>query len=169
MFACVDVQYSDAESVAGCVVFEHWSDASPAREIIHTGPAPAEYKPGEFYLRELPSILAVVEKIGAKPSLVIVDGYVWLAPSKMGLGAYVHEALGIPVIGVAKRAFQGATPVEVFRGGSRRPLLVTAAGMAVMTAAQHIKKMHGPYRLPTLLKRADRLCRDAMGVGGVKG
>jgi deoxyribonuclease V len=30
----------------------------------------------------------------------------------------------------------------------------------VQDAAAHIQRMHGPSRLPTLLKRADRLCRE---------
>jgi deoxyribonuclease V len=64
------------------------------------------------------------------------------------------------VIGVAKTRFMRAEPVEtVLRGRSRSPLYVTAVGMDLGEAASHIRAMHGPYRIPTLLKRADQLSR----------
>ena len=96
---------------------------------------------------------------------IIVDGYVWLGPeNRPGLGAHLYEALGkqVPVIGVAKSMFRGATNAEaVLRGRSRRPLYVTAAGMDPVIAAKNIQGMHGPHRIPTLLKRVDQLCRSA--------
>jgi deoxyribonuclease V len=76
----------------------------------------------------------------------------------------LYEALAktVAVIGVAKTQFQSAsTAAAVMRGGSRRPLFVTAAGMELAVAARCIQTMHGPHRLPTLLKRVDRLCREA--------
>jgi deoxyribonuclease V len=47
------------------------------------------------------------------------------------------------------------------RGDSSRPLYVTALGVDVETAAEDVRRMHGRFRLPTMLKRADRLCRDS--------
>jgi deoxyribonuclease V len=68
----------------------------------------------------------------------------------------------VPVIGVAKTAFHASRlAVPVLRGESRRPLLVTTVGVEVHDAAACIQRMHGPSRLPTLLKRVDRLCREA--------
>jgi deoxyribonuclease V len=46
----------------------------------------------------------------------------------------------------------------VVRGGAR-PLHVTALGLDAADAAARVAAMHGPYRLPTLLKRADQLAR----------
>ena len=93
---------------------------------------------------------------------MIIDGYVLLGAQRPGLGAHLHEALGrqVAIIGVAKTKFVRAGPVElVLRGRSRSPLFVTAVGMDVAAAASHIRTMHGPYRIPTLLKRADQLSR----------
>jgi hypothetical protein len=92
---------------------------------------------------------------------VVIDGHVWLRDGQPGLGARLHEALGarIAVIGVAKAAFAGGSAVPVLRGGSSRPLFVTATGMNAHGAAELVRGMHGPHRLPTLLKRADRLAR----------
>ena len=66
----------------------------------------------------------------------------------------------ITVIGVAKTRFARAEPTsEVLRGRGRSPLYVSAVGMDVAEAASHIRAMHGPHRVPTLLKRVDQLSR----------
>ena len=66
----------------------------------------------------------------------------------------------IPVIGVAKRSFEG-TPeqFELYSGESAKPLFVTAVGMTLEEAKAHIVSMHSEHRIPTLLKRVDQLCR----------
>jgi deoxyribonuclease V len=121
------------------------------------------YLPGEFYLRELPPIQAVLGGLGdeGRPGLIIVDGYVDLDPDgRPGLGAYVHADFGVPVIGVAKSAFKPAThAIRVLRGASARPLFVTAAGMPRTTAADLVRQMAGAFRLPDALRRVDALAR----------
>ena len=37
------------------------------------------------------------------------------------------------------------------------------AGMELAAAAGKVERMHGPYRIPTLLKRVDQLCREQTG------
>lgn len=94
MLLAVDVFYTGARAIAGGVAFRHWTDASAVEEVVHVGRAPNAYRPGEFYRRELPSILAVVQECSTPTStLIVVDGYVWLAHSQKGLGAHVHDAL----------------------------------------------------------------------------
>ena len=124
------------------------------------------YQPGEFYLRELPPLRAVLKRL-ERLSLLVVDGYVDLDPGgRPGLGAYAHEAFGVPVIGVAKTAFRGAThAVPVLRGTSVRPVLVTAAGMPRSDAAELVHRMAGRFRIPDALRRADQLARRAVAEG----
>jgi deoxyribonuclease V len=156
--ACADVDYRADETVAACLRFSSFEAVEPSsRQVLFLPPA-APYEPGRFYLRELPPLLAVLQ---GPLDLVVIDGYVWLGPERPGLGAHLHEALGVPVLGVAKTAFQGAAAVPVLRGESRRPLFVTAAGVDVNEAAAWVRGMHGAHRVPTLLKQVDRLCRDA--------
>jgi deoxyribonuclease V len=82
------------------------------------------------------------------------------APYQPGLGAHVHAEFGVPVIGVAKKAFLPAThAARVFRGQSLRPLYVTATGMTIADAAGLVADMAGRFRMPDALKRADRLAR----------
>jgi len=164
MMACLDVAYHGLEANVAAVLFRSWSDSTGRREIV-TRVAPVEdYLPGQFYRRELPCLLALLALIEEPLETLIVDGYVWLGKEGLpGLGAHLYEALGgaAAVIGVAKSRFAGAMgAVPVLRGGSCRPLQVTAAGLDVRVAARCIETMHGKHRIPTLLKRADQLSRS---------
>ena len=164
--ACVDVDYREDEAVAACVLFRDWADAGLSGRHVKRLRGIEPYVPGQFYRRELPCLLAVLAEVPDPVELVVIDGYVWLADeSRPGLGARMYEALGrkVPVVGVAKTSFAGARlAVPVARGESaKRPLFVTAAGMDVHEAARLVQGMHGPHRIPTLLRRVDALCRGA--------
>lgn len=163
---CLDVDYRDDSVVAACVGFHEWNDAEAALEIVvRSEGAAAAYEPGQFWRRELPYLLEVIDRLAALPATVIVDGYVWLGEGRPGLGAHLFESLErrAIVVGVAKTRFRGAggaIAVPVLRGESKEPLFVTAAGMSVDDAARAVAQMAGPYRVPTLLKRVDRLSRS---------
>ncbi len=123
----------------------------------------AAYEPGRFFERELPCLLAVLR---ARPTLlrcVVIDGYVWLdAQGTKGLGARLFDALGgtVPVVGVAKTAYQGSPmAAQVLRGVSVKPLFVTAVGMTRDEAEAQVRRLHGTARIPTALAAVDRLAR----------
>ena len=124
---------------------------------------PAAYEPGQFYKRELPCILKLVEENKLRVDCIVIDGYVFLdGCGKAGLGKHLYDALSgkVPVIGVAKNRFKDiGSEYEVRRGSSNRPLYITAAGIELDTAKELIRTMHGNYRVPTLLKRADQVAR----------
>ena len=88
-------------------------------------------RPGEFYLRELPPLRAVLDDLSGL-GLLVAGGYAGLDPGgRPGLGAHAHAEFGIPVIGVAKSRFRTAThAVPVVRGSSGRPLFFTSSGTA---------------------------------------
>lgn len=161
--AGLDVDYRGAVAVAAGVWFRGWSASESETEAVTILHEVAPYEPGEFYRRELPCLLAVLAR-GPAADVVVVDGCVWLGPGRAGLGAHLYAALGerTAVVGVAKSRFAGATDaVPVYRGSSRSPLYVTAAGVSAAEAAGWVASMHGPYRIPSLLKRADRLARTS--------
>lgn len=161
LIACVDVDYRPSVSVAAGVWFRGWGAPGGERHEVAFLPKAADYVPGAFYRRELPCLMDVLAR-GPKADVVVVDGYVWLADGAPGLGARLNEALGGTVVGVAKTRFAGASgAVDVCRGSSRVPLYVSAVGMPVEEAAANVAAMHGPYRVPTLLKRVDILARNA--------
>jgi deoxyribonuclease V len=176
MYACIDVDYRPQASapdreqaVAACVEFQHWSDAVGVAEHVRLIAEVAPYVSGQFYKRELPCALAVLGDLAWQPELIVIDGYVHLDDhGQPGFGMYLWQALGeqTAVIGVAKNRFRsnpGAHgSLEVLRGESNSPLFITAIGIDIEQAAEHIRVMHGRFRLPTLLKRVDRLCRDGL-------
>jgi deoxyribonuclease V len=163
MLLSVDVAYTDPQARVAGVLFADWSACAPAHTVVVDLAAVAPYVPGSFYQRELPCVQALLAAVPVSPTLILIDGYVWLADERTpGLGGHLFAALQgrIPVVGVAKTRFHSATvAVPVLRGGSRQPLYVTAAGYDVQTAAEQVRTMPGPYRVPTLLRWADQLCR----------
>jgi len=160
----VDVHYlPDGRAVAAGVAFADWrSDVIARTEVVCLGRA-EPYVPGQFFKRELPHLLELMDRFREPPATIVIDGYVTLGGDQRdGLGARLFSALRgqVPVIGVAKTRFVG-TPAEteVLRGKSKRPLYVTSRGIALETAKGLIRDMHGRDRLPTLLTAVDRACR----------
>jgi deoxyribonuclease V len=163
----LDVAYDGERACAACVVAAAWADATPMEEVVVDVMDVKPYRPGAFFERELPCLLAALRATRVALGAVVVDGYVELdAGGTPGLGAHLHQALGerVAVIGVAKSAFRGsAFAAQVHRGArARRPLFVTARGIPTAVAATLVASMHGEHRLPTLITRADRLAR--MGI-----
>jgi deoxyribonuclease V len=163
MMAVLDVHYHRDLATAACVVSESWSDGGALRTYRVSVPGVRPYRPGRFFERELSPLLAVLEKTGEKFSHIVIDGYVHLKDNRMGLGAHLHKALPYPavVIGVAKNPLAAADRFEaIHRGRSAKPLFVSSIGCSVDEAAAIVTRMHGPFRIPTLLRLADRLARD---------
>jgi len=53
-------------------------------------------RPGEFYLRELPPLRAILDGLSGLAGLLVVDGYADLDPAgRPGLGAHAHAEFGI--------------------------------------------------------------------------
>lgn len=162
MIVAVDVHYEDALSRAAGISFDAWADAKERASKVIERAAAAEYKPGHFFERELPCILPVVRAFLAEHeiSVVIVDGYVDLGPERPGLGRVLFEALDrrVAIVGVAKTEFHEAPSRAILRGESKSPLFVTSTG-DLDEAAADVRAMSGAYRIPSLLKRVDRLAR----------
>ena len=167
LFAAVDVHYLGSGGARAAVVAA--ADAAFSKVLTErtaSVPEVVPYRPGDFFLRELPPLRAVLDGVHGL-GLLVVDGYVDLdASGRPGLGAHAHAEFGVPVIGVAKTAFPTAThAVPVLRGRSARPLFVTAAGMPLHDAAELVRQMAGSFRLPDALRRADALARTGQSQG----
>lgn len=164
-YVATDVHYPSGDGAVAAVVICGDARFAPIidQRTIHLANV-EPYRPGEFYRRELPALRAVLAGLGPL-DLLIVDGYVDLDPDgKPGLGAHAHAEFEVPVIGVAKTAFAPAThALPVHRGQATRPLYVTAAGIALPDAADLVRAMAGPYRLPDALRLVDRLARTGAG------
>lgn len=158
----VDVHYDELGRAKAALVVCRGLDFSTVEsehvaDITRTAP----YEPGALFKRELPCIHAVLA-LGPRLELLVIDGYATLDPQgRPGFGAHAADAIGVPVIGVAKTHFHTAThAAEVIRGAATRPLYVTAAGgLETTEAARIVASMAGPHRIPAALARVDRLAR----------
>ena len=97
------------------MIFERWDDAAPLAEYAATFNGVEPYVPGQFFKRELPYLLAVLEKVREPLDHIIVDGFVSLG-DKPGLGMHLWEALNreVAVVGVGKKSF----PFQQYRSKS---------------------------------------------------
>ncbi len=166
MIVAIDVYYQDEKAIVAGVLFHFWDAPKAAEEFVIELKIDrvAEYEPGQFYKRELPCILALLETLEIFPETIVIDGYVTLgSDEKPGLGKRLYDAIEgkAAIIGVAKTRFQD-TPesTEVYRGDSKRPLYVTAIGIDGSKAKGFIQDMHGEHRIPLLLKQVDRLTKS---------
>ena len=166
MIAALDVHYTETKSHAAAVIFDEWYSDEPIATHTATDTNVAEYEPGKFYMRELSPLLKVISQIQGVVDVYVIDGYCHLSHSfAPGLGVYLHDALESPaaIVGVAKNRYRNSDhAVEVFRGGSKRPLFVTSIGMEYGVAAEHIQSMAGEFRIPAMLKAVDRLARTSV-------
>jgi len=166
MIVAVDVYYKETKAKTVSIEFENWEDEVPGKINILELEEFAEYITGEFYKRELPCIIKVLEMSDlSQTEAIIIDGYVVLNNNgKPGLGGYLYEALNsqVPIIGVAKKSFFSNKKFikEVLRGSSKNPLYISSKGLALEDAATFIRKMNGKYRIPTLLKILDQKTRE---------
>lgn len=160
MLLAIDVHYRNNTTKAVGVLF-NWNDKEPKETVIAFIDNVEDYIPGEFYKRELPCLLKIIDKIDiCQLEAIIIDGYVYIDNEKnYGLGGILWETLNkqIPIIGVAKTSFykNKETVIAVTRGESIKPLFVSAIGFDLNLAALNIKQMFGAYRIPDVLKQLD--------------
>lgn len=165
MILAFDTYYFENKAKTVCLVFENWSDLKELDIFSETLENMKEYIPGEFYKREMPCILSLLQKIDYQSiEAIIIDGFVFLDDNgKLGLGGHLYEALNhkIPIIGVAKSNFAtiNRDKKELCRGQSNNPLYITSIGMDLDDATEKIRSMSGAYRMPTLLKELDKLTK----------
>lgn len=166
MIVAIDVHYRDEVAKVVAIEFNQWSDQIPKNIHVEYLEEISEYIPGEFYKRELPCILSILNKIDLEQvELIIVDGYVQLGEQgKPGLGMHLYESLDqeIPIIGVAKRGFKVNDKyiVKIERRKSKNPLFVSVVGLDLKESANNIKQMSGAYRIPDLLKILDQKTKE---------
>ncbi|WP_316636446.1 endonuclease V [uncultured Flavobacterium sp.] len=166
MILAFDTYYYDGKAKTVCLEFTEWNQSENFKVHTEVIDNVEEYIPGEFYRRELPCILSVLNKFDLKNiEAIIVDGFVYLDDEKKyGLGGHLYEKLNkeVAIIGVAKTNFASIEKDKksLIRGESKKPLYVTAIGIELEDAFQKVESMAGEFRMPTLLKEMDRLTKE---------
>lgn len=165
MIYAFDTYYFEDCANTICLAFKNWEDAEKTAVYSEKMTITSDYESGAFYKRELPCILSLLSQIDLKEGdIFLVDGYVTLNDEgKIGLGGYLYEKLDekYPVVGIAKNEFSSVDfqRRSIYRGESKTPLFLTSKGIDVDILKPKIERMHGFYRIPTLLKKLDQLTR----------
>ena len=175
MIIALDTYYYDGYSYTVGGVFDSWTAEKASYYVTSKRDCiDAEYETGELFKRELPCIMQCLSLVNLDNiDTIIVDGFVWLSDDGKaliaGLGQKLHESLlflrgkDITVVGVAKNPYHVKIPncFEVKHGlESNKPLYVTCSNPDY---AEHysvlVGRMHGDYRIPTILKAVDTKTR----------
>lgn len=165
MILAVDVYYKESSAKAVGILFNPGDETIKYLEVAYINTVEA-YVPGEFYKRELPCILKIIEQTNlTEIEVIIIDGYVYVDNNKtFGLGAFLWKTLEekIPVIGVAKTSFlkNKETINMLYRGESKNPLYISSIGYDLNEATDLIKEMKGNYRVPNILKLLDSKTKE---------
>ncbi len=166
MLLALDVHYKENYAKSVGVIFNA-TEGTLQASLIEIIDEVEDYVSGQFYKRELPCLLKVVDKVNLTTiDAIVVDGHVYVDNDcNLGLGGHLYKALDeqIPIIGVAKRSFHDTEAVskEVFKGKSKNPLYVSAIGMDLQDAISIISQLHGEHRIPTILKALDDITKEA--------
>lgn len=176
-----DVGFEDggATTRAAAVLLEAGSMQPVACEVVRI-PTTMPYVPGLLSFRELPALLAALERLPHPPDLAFVDGHGIAHPRRLGIAAHFGVATGLPSIGVAKKVLVGGTrtPLHDMRGAAVplrdgagqqigwllrskarcNPLVVSPGHRVSMAAAPElVMRFTTGYRLPEPTRLADRL------------
>lgn len=166
MILAFDTYYYENNAKTVCLAFEKWTDTVESHCYTQIKTGILDYEPGAFYKRELPCIISLLDTLTFDNiEAIVIDGFVYLDDNgTIGLGGHLYNALNkiTPVIGVAKTNFATiqTNKKALYRGQSEKPLFITAIGIDIVLAADHIKTMHGDYRMPSLLKKLDTITKD---------
>lgn len=156
--------YSDIDCYTVGISFDTWEQSTPTciRSCHTSGFSP--YVPGEFYKRELPGILGIIQLFDTNPDIIVVDSFITLEDMdgniKEGLGAHLLDSLNYSpiIVGVAKSMYCRCNEISLplRRGNAINPIWIQGLGCTNEEALSFISRMHGVYRIPDLLKLLDK-------------
>lgn len=136
------------------------------------------YVPGYLSFREVPPIMAALEKLASPPDLIICDGQGIAHPRRFGLACHLGVLTGIPAVGAAKSRLtgrfsepglekgdwsaledQGETIGAVLRTRANvQPVFVSIGHkVSLGSAIRVVLACCGKYRLPETTRAAHRL------------
>lgn len=97
----------DANRAIGCVVVFRFPDLQEIARKYAIVPLDFPYIPGLLSFREVPALLAALEKLKELPDLLFCDGQGYAHPRRFGLACHLGVLLDRPAIGCAKSILIG--------------------------------------------------------------
>ncbi|MEU6658047.1 endonuclease V [Streptomyces sp. NPDC046821] len=181
----VDVAYDDERDlVAAAAVVLDAATLAVVEKSTAVGRISFPYVPGLLAFREIPTVVAALAALNSRPGLVVCDGYGMAHPRRFGLASHLGVLTGLPTIGVAKNPFTFTYEEPDAPRGSAAPLLDGDEEVGRALRTQHgVKPVYvsvghrtsldtacawtlsltPEYRQPETTRRADALCRRALG------
>lgn len=153
-------------------------ECRPLEQATAHRPISFPYVPGYLSFREVPPILAALEKLATPPDLIICDGQGIAHPRRFGLACHLGVLTGIPTIGAAKSRLTGTydepgtdkgdwselrdgeeTIGAVLRTRANvQPMFISIGHRASLaTAIRVVLACCRKYRLPETTRAADKL------------
>lgn len=120
--AGVDVGFGKDLATASVAILEYPS-LHLAEFKVASLPISFPYIPGLLSFREIPVVLAALEKIGTGPDLILCDGQGIAHPRRFGIACHLGVITGLPTIGVGKTRLTGIHAEPGEEKGSWSPLL----------------------------------------------
>jgi deoxyribonuclease V len=174
---------SDGRARAAAVVLSYPSLETVELKVVREKP-PFPYVPGLLAFRELPLILAALERVEHEPQLLLADGQGLAHPRRLGIACHLGLWLGRPVIGCAKSLLVGAHgPLGETRGSRAElwdrgelvgaavrtwqgvtPVYVSTGHLICLEAAiEWVLSLTRSYRIPEPLRMAHLAASGMMG------
>jgi len=185
--AGLDVSYAKGSDrvAAAAVVIDVATLEVRETAIVH-GAASFPYVPGLLAFREVPVLLAALEKLATRPDVLVCDGYGIAHPRRFGLACHIGVLTDLPSFGVAKTPFRATADEPGADRGAWSPLVDggEVLGRAVRTragvkpvfvsvghritldrATELTLRLSPRFRLPETTRQADSLSRAALREG----
>lgn len=182
--AGLDVAYAeDGDRLAAAVVVLDAATLAVRDAVVLPGRAAFAYVPGLFAFRELPTLLAALDRLTVEPELLVCDGHGLAHPRRFGLACHLGVLTGLPAIGVGKTPLVGRWEepdrprgswtalvdgaeevgrVLRTRDGTKPVFVSVGHRMSLDNAAAQVLDLARRYRLPETTREADRLCRTEL-------
>ena len=179
--AGLDVSYAvGSNRLAAAAVVLDASSLEVVEESVVDATAAFGYVPGLLAFREIPSLLAALDRLSTTPDVLVCDGYGVAHPRRFGLACHLGVLTDLPALGVAKTPFTGAyRPPGPERGAwsplvdgdetlgrvlrtrdGAKPVFVSVGHrMSLSAACALVLRLCPRYRLPETTRRADHLSR----------
>jgi deoxyribonuclease V len=177
--AGVDVGFEENNRITrAAVALLDYPSLSLREWAIARQPTRYPYVPGLLSFREIPAVLAAMEKLSVLPDMLLCDGQGIAHPRRLGIASHLGILLDLPTIGVGKSRLLGSyeEPGEekgawqplydkgeeigcVLRSRSRvKPLFVSPGHrVSLASARQWVMQCVTRYRLPETTRWAHRL------------
>jgi len=160
-FAAIVVEtLKTKELIAGIAILDEDMNLIEDKYVIK--PAKFPYIPGFRAYRELPVMLAVLEKIEEQPDVIFILGQGISHPKGLGIASHLGVSINKPVIGIIKSLVNGNEKEDnVLMNGKivakkiqtkkeSKPIYISPGNMITLKTAVEVTKrcMKEPHKLP---------------------